>query len=122
MKGEDLKKRTMELGIRVLRMASPLPKDYATQVFAHRIIRSSSSVGANYRSACRSKSKKDFINKLKTVEEELDETIYWLELIIQAGCMPEVKLKPLMNECHEVLAIMVSSLRTVRSGVRKEDS
>jgi four helix bundle protein len=92
MKGEDIKDRTREFAIRILKLSSALPKDYASQVIAHQITRSATSVGANYRAACRSKSARDFVNKMKMVEEELDETCYWLELIGRGSIFPTEKI------------------------------
>lgn len=73
------------------------------------------SVGANYRAACRAKSKADHINKLKIVEEEADESLYWMELLIQAELMPETLLADLMNETDEILTMTVSSIKTQRT-------
>ena len=84
----------------------------------HQIVRAASSVGANYRSACRSKSRRDFINKLKIVEEELDETIYWLQLIGATGLQPIGRLKPLIDEANELLAIIVVSIITAKKNER----
>ena len=79
------------------------------------MLRSATSVGANYRAACRAKSTADMINKLKIVEEEADETLYWLELVIEAGLMPETRLADLMKETDEIIAMTVSSIKTLRT-------
>ena len=115
MKGEDIQRRTSDLAARVLTLARTLPKDYDIQVLSHQVVRSSTSVGANYRAACRSKSRKDFINKMKTVEEELDETIYWLGLIKDSDVCKDEHLVPLMVESNQLLAIVVKSILTARS-------
>ncbi len=99
-------------------MADHLPKTEAGQVLANQILRSASSVGANYRAACRSKSKKDFINKLKIVEEEMDETLYWLTLIEECDLIRTEKLTQLKLEGSELLAIFVSSIRTAKENLR----
>lgn len=119
MKGEALQIRTQEFALRILKMAVKVPNSYSAQVMAQQITRSATSVGANYRAACRSKSRKDFANKLKMVEEELDETIYWLELIGDSGVFPKSRLKPLLDEGNELISIIVKSLKTVRANDEK---
>jgi four helix bundle protein len=114
MKGENIKDRTMRFAIRVLNMASAIPKDYSTQILSHQILRSATSAGANYRAACRSKSRRDFVNKLKIVEEELDETMYWLELIDESKIFPTEKISPLISENNELLSIIVKSIQTAK--------
>jgi four helix bundle protein len=114
MKGENIKDRTMSFAIRILNMASVIPKDYSSQVISHQIVRSATSVGANYRAACRSKSRRDFVNKLKIVEEELDETNYWLELIEMSNIFPEEKISSLIKESIELLSIIVKSVQTAK--------
>ena len=99
-------------------MADHLPKNETGQVLTNQILRSASSVGANYRAACRSKSKKDFINKLKIVEEEMDETLYWLTLIEECELIRTEKLVQLKLEGSELLAIFVSSLKTAKENLR----
>ena len=89
-----------------------------THVIGRQLLRSGTSVGANYRAACRAKSAADFISKMGTVEEEADESLYWMELLIEAEIAKSVKLEPLMNEADELLAITVSSINTARK--RKE--
>jgi four helix bundle protein len=114
MKGENIKDRTMTFAIRILCMASVIPKNYSSQVISHQIVRSATSAGANYRAACRSKSRKDFVNKLKIVEEELDETSYWLELIEESKFFPPEKITSLIKESDELLSIIVKSIQTAR--------
>jgi four helix bundle protein len=114
MKGENIKDRTMTFAIRVLNMASAIPKDYSSQVISHQIVRSATSAGANYRAACRSKSRRDFVNKLKIVEEELDETNYWLELIEDSNIFPAEKISSLIKESDELLSIIVKSIQTAK--------
>ena len=118
MTKEDLIKRTMDYAIRIVRMTDHLPKNETGRVLAGQILRSASSVGANYRSACRSKSKKDFINKLKIVEEEMDETQYWLSLIEECELIRPEKLGPLKAEGNELVSIFVSSLKTAKENLR----
>ena len=114
MKGENIKDRTMRFAIRVLSMTSAIPKDYSSQILAHQIVRSATSAGANYRAACRSKSRRDFINKLKIVEEELDETSYWLEVIDESKIFPPERISPLISENNELLSIIVKSIQTAK--------
>jgi len=78
------------------------------------LVRAATSIGANYRAACRAKSEADMIAKLGTVEEEADETLYWLELIVEAGLIPEARLADLMKEVNEIISMTVSSIRTIR--------
>jgi four helix bundle protein len=115
MTTEELKERFRNFGIRVLKMADHLPTTNSASVISKQIIRSASSAGANYRAACRSKSSRDFINKLKIVEEELDETHYWLSMIVDLGFLRSDKLLELQNEVNELISIIVSSLKTARA-------
>ena len=85
MNPEELKSRTRAFALRVIRLAESLPDTPTARVIRNQILRSGSSVGANYRAACRAKSKPDFVSKMGTVEEEADETIYWMELLIDTG-------------------------------------
>ena len=114
MNKEQFKKRTKQLALRVIRLVNALPKTPTSQTIGKQILRSATSVGANYRAACRAKSSADFINKLKIVEEEADETLYWLELLVEAGIMPESKLSDLMTETDEIIAMIVASIKTLR--------
>jgi len=114
MKGDNIKDRTKGFAIRVLKMVSAIPKDYSSQILSHQIIRSATSVGANYRAACRSKSRRDFVNKMKIVEEELDETSYWLELIEESNIFPKDRISPLIKENNELLSIIVKSIQTAK--------
>ena len=114
MYGDDLRKRLQLFAIRILKLVEKLPNTFAGKVIAGQISRSGTSPGANYRAARLGKSTKDFINKLKIVEEELDETLYWLEIItIQKMINPEL-LEDLMKENQELLAIIISSIKTSR--------
>jgi len=118
MTKEDLIKRTMNFAIRIVKMIDHLPKNEMGGTLADQILRSATSVGANYRAACRSKSKKDFINKLKIVEEEMDETIYWISLIEECELIKPEKLSQLKVESNELLAIFVASLKTAKENLR----
>jgi four helix bundle protein len=118
MTTEELKERIRRFGIRVLKMSDHLPKCYSALVISRQITRSASSAGANYRAACRSKSSRDFINKLKIVEEELDETEYWLGMIGEMEFLSFERLKELQKEANELLSIIVKSLKTAKTNQR----
>jgi four helix bundle protein len=92
-----------------------LPNSRAADVVARQVIRSGTSIGANYRAACRAKSTADMINKLKIVEEEADETQYWLEILIEAGLVPQEQIGSIYKETDEILAMTVASLKTLRN-------
>ena len=117
MKTNDLKERTLTFSARIMDLAEKLPEAKAINVVTDQILRSSSSVGANYRAACRSKSLKDFINKLKIVEEEADETLYWLELIERRKVGPQEDLQSLIKEANELVSIFVASINTAKSNL-----
>ena len=111
----DLRNRTKQLALRVIRLVESLPSGESSRVIGRQILRCGTSVGANYRAAKRAKSRADMLNKLKIVEEEADETLYWLELLIDANLVPVNKLEPLMKEVEEILAMTVSSIKTLRA-------
>ena len=114
MKGEDIQVRCESIAVRIIKMTIQLPLNNSAQAICNQIVRSASSVGANYRAACRAKSRRDFINKMKIVEEELDETIYWFHLIGATGLISKGRLKLLIDEANELLAIIVTSIVTAR--------
>jgi four helix bundle protein len=115
MDKQTFQKKTMELGIRIINMVGKMPQTNAARVMGGQLLRSSTSVGANYRAACRAKSRRDFINKLKIVEEEADETLYWLDLIEKAGIFSQGKLDDLRLQTNELISMIVSSLKTMKS-------
>jgi four helix bundle protein len=114
MPGENLKDRTKALAIAVGYLVKDLPYNSINRQYINQIIRSASSVSANYRAAARAKSPADFINKLKICEEEADETQHWLELLQEFNNSFEPSIAPLHRECNEIVAIFVASIRTVR--------
>jgi four helix bundle protein len=118
MTTDELKTRIRKFGIRVLKMTDHLPKCSSAMIISKQIARSASSSGANYRAACRSKSPRDFINKLKIVEEELDETDYWLVMIEEMEFISQDQLKELKKEANELLSIIVKSLLTAKTNQR----
>ena len=115
MDKEQFKVRTKQLGLRVIRLVRALPNDVVADVIGRQLLRSGTSVGANYRAACRARSTADMIAKLKIVEEEADETLYWFEMLIESDLVPESRLKELMQETEEILAMTVASLKTLRN-------
>ncbi len=111
---ENLKRRTKRFGLDVIRLFEKLPKDEVCRILGRQLLRSGTSVGANYRAACRAKSSADFISKLGTVEEEADESGYWLEMLVDAQKMQPAAAAPLIQEAGELTAIAVSSINTAR--------
>ena len=111
---EDLKQRTKEFALRIIGLVEVLPKERTADVIGRQLLRSGTSVGANYRSACRAKSTADFISKMGIVEEEADESLFWMELLIESGIVPASKLESLTKEADELLAITVASIKTAR--------
>jgi four helix bundle protein len=112
MNEPQMKNRTKQFALRILRMADTLPTSRSGNAIANQIVRSSTSVAANYRALCRAKSRADFINKTSIVEEEADESGFWLELIVDAGLMSVKRVKPLQDEAGEITAILVASRKT----------
>ncbi len=106
--------RTKKLAVRIIKMSEVLPKSWAAEVIGKQIVRCASSVGSNYRAACRAKSTADMINKLKIVEEEADETLFWLEPLVESKLMAESSVKELAKETDEILAMTVASINTLR--------
>ena len=97
-----------------------MPNTISANALARQIVRSGTSPSANYRAACKAKSENDFINKLKMVEEELDETLHWLDIIIETEILPEKRLSDLRIECEELLKITVKSIVTMRSKINRK--
>jgi four helix bundle protein len=114
MTPEQLKERTKAFALRVIRLSRSLPNSRDAQIIGAQLLRSGTSVGANYRAVCRSRSKADFIAKLGVVIEEADESAYWLELLIETGVIKKEKLTSLLSEAHELTAIFNAARNTVR--------
>jgi four helix bundle protein len=114
MEREQLQHRTKQFALRVIRLVESLPKGRMADVLGRQLLRSATSVGANYRAACRAKSTADFIAKMGIVEEETDESLYWMELLIEAGIVKAELLEALMKEADELLAMTVASINTAR--------
>ena len=114
MTAEEMKQRTKAFALRVIRLVQALPRTEVARTVGGQLLRSGTSVGANYRSACRAKSRPDFVHKLKIVEEECDESLYWMELLVEGELIPAGRLQALQQEGSEILSIVVASLRTAR--------
>ena len=116
MDKEELKARTKDFGLRVMRLVDALPKTTSGRAIANQLIRSGTSVGANYRAACRARSNKEFIAKLGVVLEEADESVFWLELIRDGELLTAKLVESLLSEANELTAIFSATLRTLKSG------
>ena len=110
----ELKERFRTFSIRIIKMVDNMPNTISARAIAGQVVRSGTSPAANYRAACIAKSDKDFLNKLKMVEEELDETSHWLDLIIETEMLPRERMEPLYTECKELLSIIVRSITSTR--------
>jgi len=117
-----MKLRTKNFALRVLRLCRSLPRTQEARILGGQLLRSSTSVAANYRASCRSRSRAEFIAKLGIVLEEADETEFWLELIQEAALFPQPKLQGLCEEAHEIVSIFVSSVRTAKSSPLQSDA
>ena len=117
MTREEMKDRLKAFAVRIIKLVDKLPGTQAGKAIGNQIVRSGTSPGANYRAACIGKSDKDFLNKLKMVEEELDETLYWLELIMELELVKPDLLKGLYQENKELVSIVVKSIITMREKV-----
>ena len=117
MTPEELKERFRKFSIQIIRMVNTMPNTIASNAIARQIVRSGTSPAANYRAACLAKSNKDFLNKLKMVEEEIDETSHWLSVIIDAEILPKTKVEPLYEESIELRRIVVRSITTIKQTI-----
>jgi four helix bundle protein len=116
---EDLKKRTKQFALRVMKLVAVLPNNLAGRAVGGQLIRAGTSVASNYRAACKGRSKAEFVAKLGIVEEEADESAFWLELIIEGSLLKAGLVQPLLDEANELTRIMASSRITARSKSRK---
>ncbi len=114
----DLLLRTREFALRTIRLVERLPRGRTTDVIGRQLLRSATSVAANYRSARRGSSRKEFIAKMGIVEEEADESAFWLDLLVGAGLVPSPRIAALRDEANQLIAITVSSIKTARRGER----
>jgi four helix bundle protein len=114
MNEQDLKLRTKRFALEVIKFCENLPKDDTCKTLGRQLLRSGTSVAANYRAVCRAKSKPDFISKFATVLEEADESAFWIELLVDSGKMSDERATSILKEANELIAIAVSSINTAR--------
>ena len=120
MKPDDLKKRTKQFALRVLKLVAALPKTLAGKTIGGQLVRAGTSVGANYRAACRARSKLEFIAKIGIVEEEADESAFWMELIIESELLKLNLVQPLLDEANELAKIMASSRKSASESLKRK--
>ena len=118
MDEKTFKDRTKKFALAVVKLVESLPRNRTAEVLGRQLLRSGTSVGANYRAACRGRSTSDVVAKLGIVEEEADETIYWLELLAESGVVPVEKVTLLAKEANELVAMTVASIKTLRNRIR----
>lgn len=116
---DEMKKRTKQFALRIVRVFRSLPKSEEARIIGRQLLRSGTSVGANYRSVCRARSKPDFVSKIGVVVEETDETVFWLELLVEAEIVKKGQLDLLMKEANELLAIFAAAQITARGYARR---
>ena len=121
MDKRELQERMTVFAVRIVKMVDAMPSTISGLAIARQVIRSGTSPSANYRAACLAKSDRDFINKLKMVEEELDETCHWLEIIMRSEMMKESRMKPLHQECSELLNIIAKSIVTTKTRMNADE-
>lgn len=114
-KHQELRDRTKHLALRVMKLAAALPRQRDADIIAKQVLRSATSVAANYREASRGRSDAELISKLGIVEQELDETSLWLELLVESGIVPEEKMSDLLDEVDQLLRIVVTAIKTTRT-------
>ena len=117
MKGQELQSRTKIFALQIIRFVERLPSGKAADVLGRQLLRSATSVGANYRAACRARSRADFISKMSIVEEEADESFYWLELITDSGLSKPLATAALLKEADEITAMVVASIKSARKAL-----
>jgi hypothetical protein len=116
---EILKKRTKQFALRIIKLVDTLPNSRSGDVIGKQVLRSGTSVTANYRASCRARSQANFISKMGIVEEEADETLFWLELLVESELVKEYKLKELIKEADELVAIFTASGKTAKENKKK---
>ncbi|HTD24699.1 MAG TPA: four helix bundle protein [Terriglobales bacterium] len=117
---EELRQRTKAFALRIIKLSESMPKSQASYVIAKQVLRAGTSVAANYRAACRARSRAEFISKLGVVKlgvvvEEIDETLFWLELIVDAHLLPSSRMKAIIDEANQLTSIFVAARKTSRS-------
>ncbi len=111
---KQLQQRTKDFAIRIIRAFIRFPKEEASRIIGRQFVRSGTSVAANYRASCRSRSRADFISKISVVAEEADETLFWLELLVESQLIGRQVVQPLMSECEQLVKIFSASLTTAK--------
>ena len=122
MKPDDLKKRTKQFALRILKLVAALPKTLAGKTIGGQLIRAGTSVGANYRAACRARSKLEFVARIGIVEEEADESALWMELIIESELLKLHLVQPLLDEANELAKIMSSSRKSASESLKTKSN
>jgi len=115
MKAEEFKARTKAFALRIVRLVGALPKTRSSDVIGKQLLRSGTAVGANYRAACRARSQADFVAKMGIVEEECDESVYWIELLVESEEIKKALVEDLLREANEILSMVVASRKTARA-------
>jgi four helix bundle protein len=113
-RGQELANRTKQFALRIIKLVAAIPRTLEGQTFGKQILRSGTSVGAHYREAMRARSNAEFISKIEGALQELEETGYWMELLVEAGIVPARRMESLQDERRQITAILVSSVRTVK--------
>ncbi|MBW2023467.1 MAG: four helix bundle protein [Deltaproteobacteria bacterium] len=121
-KPQDLKERTKQFALRIIRLYVSLPNSTVAQVIGRQILRSGTSVGAQYREGTRARSDAEFISKIEGALQELEETRYWMELLVDGGIVAEAKMRNIVDEADQLAAILVSSVKTVKKRRQNEKS
>jgi four helix bundle protein len=114
---DELKKRAKQFALRILKLVDAIPNTRSGRIISGQLARAGTSVGANYRAACKARSKKEFVSKIGIVEEEADECEYWLELIMESGLLTERKVRPLHQEAVEIRSIMSPSSKSAKASM-----
>jgi four helix bundle protein len=122
MKHQNLQIRTKQFALQVIQFCEGMPNDETSRILVRQLLRSGTSVGANYRAACLAKSKPTFISKMGDVLEEADESGYWVELLVDSGKTDQQKATPLINESRELVAIAISSINTAKRNSGSNDA
>lgn len=117
---QDLRSRTSEFALRIIRLYSSLSKSTEAQVVGKQVLRSGTSIGAHYREGHRAKSDADIVNKFQTALQELDETDYWLDLLVKAGIVSAIKVEPLIKETNELIAIFTTIVIKIKKRMNKK--
>ncbi|WP_207423623.1 four helix bundle protein [Desertivirga brevis] len=116
---EDFKKRTKRFVVNNVLFFKELPKSDEARILGRQLLRSSSSVGANYRAACRGRSQAEFFSKISIVVEEADETLFWMEVMIESGIVSEAKMRPLLDEAKEILAVVAKARKSASENIKR---